>query len=177
MQFFEGVVQKLVLYERQVNPAAKAEIKSADKGDDEEFMKKTADYNEPEPDSPKRVRINSFSKEDDELDIQVSTSRPRQLSSPNKVKQFKKMTEDVSNGLPQELREVELDISKSDIRKAGYIDLRRLRAKNKSFFDEDSSIANDHLYSLNDPTLSGDRPMGSSSTQGERGRQRKTTQK
>lgn len=95
MQFFEGVVQKLVLYERQVNPAAKAEIKSTDKGDDEEFMKKTADYNEPEPDSPKRVRINSFSKEEDELDIQASTSRPRQMSSPNKMKQFKKMTEDV----------------------------------------------------------------------------------
>lgn len=67
-------------------------------------------------------------------------------------------------------------MSKGDIRKAGYIDLRRLRQKNKSFFDEDSSMANENLYSF-DPTMSVDRPQGSSSTQGERNKSKKLTQK
>ncbi len=55
--------------------------------------------------------------------------------------------------------------------------MRKLRAKNKSFFDEDSSMANEGLYGLNDPTMSGDRPQGSSSTHGgERSKLKKSNQ-
>lgn len=100
MGFFEGIVQKIIAYERESNPVGGKgeEGKSSDKGDDEEFMKKTADYNEPEPDSPKRVRIDSISKDEDgNLGIQGSTSIDRRNSSPNKVKKFKKMTEDVAS--------------------------------------------------------------------------------
>lgn len=98
MGFFEGIAKNLLSYERHLNPASKAEVKSAEKPEDEEFMKKTADYNDPEPDSPKRVRINSFNKDEDgDIGlVQASTSRPRRMSSPNKVKTFKKMTDDVA---------------------------------------------------------------------------------
>lgn len=53
----------------------------------------------------------------------------------------------------QELEEVELDVSKGDIRKQGYLDLKRLRAKNKSFFDEDSSMVNDQFATLTDQDI------------------------
>lgn len=109
MGFFEGVVQKLIAFEREANPATKADLRSSDKGDDEEFMKKTADHNEPEPDSPKRLATDSLSKDEDgNVGLQGSsrwplaaggegsTSRPRRNSSPNKVKKFKKMTDDVA---------------------------------------------------------------------------------
>lgn len=97
MGFFEGIITKLISYERETNPIGKTgDIKSSDKEEDEEFMKKTADYNEPEPSSPKRLRTDSFSKEDDmKLGARGSTSIERRNSSPNKVKRFKKMTDDV----------------------------------------------------------------------------------
>lgn len=96
MGFFEAVAAKLILYEKETNPIGKEEILSADKNaDDEEFMKQTADHNEPDPESPKRVRMDSISKDEDGPGIQGSTSAGRRNSSPNKVKKFKKMTVDV----------------------------------------------------------------------------------
>lgn len=48
---------------------------------------------------------------------------------------------------------MELDVSRGDIKKLGYLDLRRLRAKNKSFFDEDSSMANDQLNNFTEDDI------------------------
>lgn len=102
MGFFEGVIHKMALYERTVNPPVKADVKSSDKGDDDELMRKTADYNDFDLDSPKQkvVRIHSSSKVD-EKDMGIeSTSRHIKGSSPKAVK-MKKMTEDVGMVIKQ----------------------------------------------------------------------------
>lgn len=48
---------------------------------------------------------------------------------------------------------MELDVSRGDIKKLGYLDLKRLRAKNKSFFDEDSSMANDMINNMTEDNI------------------------
>jgi hypothetical protein len=94
MGFFEGIFQKLILYERHVNPVSKAGERSIDKNEDEEFMKKTADYNDLESESPKRERIDSIHNQETGI---IQTQLPRRNSSPNnKAKQFKKMTDEVA---------------------------------------------------------------------------------
>jgi hypothetical protein len=97
MGFFESVVHKLALYERKTNPPSKLELKSSDKDDDEELMRKTADYNDNDIDSPKQktVRIQSTAK-DDEKDYGIeSTSRHQRQSSGDKIAKIKKMTDEV----------------------------------------------------------------------------------
>lgn len=94
MGFFEGIIHRLALYEYIKNPPIQ-QFSSDDKLEDEEQLRKTADYIDLEPESPKIGVLNSFSKDDDKDGImQESTSRNMKSSLKRNTK-LKKMTEDV----------------------------------------------------------------------------------
>lgn len=97
--FFEGIFQKLILYQRHVNLESKADEKSVEKNDDEDFMKKTADYNDLESESLKRETLNSIHKQG--TGVFDTHLPPKNSSSNNKFKDFKKMTDEVGSFDPR----------------------------------------------------------------------------
>lgn len=97
MGFFEGIIHRLALYEFIKNPPI-SQLISEDKLEDDEQLRKTADYNELDQESPKRGILRSFNKEDDKEGImQESTSRNMKASSLRRNTKLKKMTDDVKN--------------------------------------------------------------------------------
>ena len=73
----------------------------------------------------------------------------------------------------QELRSVDLDVSKDDysLAQRGMLDLVKLREKNKSFFDDEKSVS---LYVFKDPYLNKDHVVDREALQREQTRESNT---
>lgn len=98
MGFFEGIIHKLAMYERNSNPFAEAEtIKLSAKAEEEDQMRKTADIFHAGTDThrPVTIKINGLIRKDDKDSGLESTSRNRGETSRKKTTRVKKLTQDV----------------------------------------------------------------------------------
>lgn len=150
--FFELLFKNLTAYQELTTASIPKMTAEEEKKDDQ--MRRTASYYELEKEKdsndismvqndPKTLQslhqsYRSESKDFAEKEKEAAFSTSRKVKEKIRFPLIKKTSRYQTLPTEENLVDIELDISHQDFKKKGLLDLVRLRAKNKSFFDEDS---------------------------------------